>query len=152
MTTQPGSCRDISVSILGDGTQQPQIIAGDKLLNYDALFQVKQLFCHHLTTQAGSNFQITKSIKEAKEDLERQLFSLEESGGTALGPAIVVALGMAASKSGSKVVLCTDGLSNIGLGSLDELYTDQQKEEVAKFYEQVGLFAQSKGISISVIR
>jgi hypothetical protein len=49
-------------------------------------------------------------------------------------------------------VICTDGLSNVGLGSLDELHTDEQKEKASAFYAQVGLYAKNQGITISVIR
>ena len=44
---------------------------------------------------------------------------MEESGQTALGPAVLVSVVIASQKPGSKVVICTDGLANIGLGSLD---------------------------------
>ena len=60
-------------------------------------------------------------------------YSLEESGQTALGPAALASVVIASQKPGSRVreglhliisaslqvVLCTDGLANVGLGSLD---------------------------------
>lgn len=47
--------------------------------------------------------------------------TLEETGPTALGPAIVTSVAMAAEGApGSQVVICTDGLANIGLGAFDE--------------------------------
>jgi len=47
--------------------------------------------------------------------------SLEESVPTALGPAVATAIAMAAEGApGSQVVICTDGLANIGLGAFDE--------------------------------
>lgn len=48
-------------------------------------------------------------------------------------------------------MLCTDGLANIGLGSLENLETDEQKDEVAKWYEDVGNYALSKGVTVNVI-
>lgn len=46
---------------------------------------------------------------------------LEETGPTALGPAVATAVAMAAEgASGSQVVICTDGLANVGLGAFDE--------------------------------
>lgn len=41
-------------------------------------------------------------------------------GKTALGPALLASLGlMEGAKAGSQIIVCTDGLANIGLGSLD---------------------------------
>ena len=48
------------------------------------------------------------------------MWALTESGATALGPALVLALGVARNGGlGSCVTLCTDGLANVGLGALD---------------------------------
>ena len=50
----------------------------------------------------------------------QKLDKVKQSGKTALGPGLLAALGMASKgKPGSMVVICTDGLANIGLGSLD---------------------------------
>lgn len=50
---------------------------------------------------------------------------LEETGPTALGPALLTSVGLAAQGNpGSSVIVCTDGLANIGLGSFDDLKTD----------------------------
>ena len=46
-------------------------------------------------------------------------FSLEEGGATALGPALLFSITMASQRTASKVIICTDGLANVGLGSLD---------------------------------
>lgn len=47
--------------------------------------------------------------------------NLEETGSTALGPAVTTAIAMASEGApGSIVVVCTDGLANIGVGSFDE--------------------------------
>lgn len=44
----------------------------------------------------------------------------EAKGQTALGPALVTALDIAAKGNpGSSVILCTDGLANIGIGQLE---------------------------------
>ncbi len=48
------------------------------------------------------------------------LYKTEAKGQTALGPALLSAIEVASKGSpGSSVVLCTDGLANIGVGSLD---------------------------------
>ena len=60
---------------------------------------------------------------------------LEEGGSTALGPALLSAIEMAtAGKRGSKVVVCTDGLANLGIGSLEELKTDEDHNIARQFY------------------
>jgi hypothetical protein len=46
--------------------------------------------------------------------------ALEETGPTALGPAIVTAIALAGEGApGSTVIVCTDGLANVGLGAFD---------------------------------
>lgn len=65
-----------------------------------------------------------------------------EGGATALGPALVVAVNMAAHHPGSKVILCTDGKANIGLGKLE----DSAEEQAAlEFYSKVAQSALDKG-------
>eukprot|EP00026_Physarum_polycephalum_P004666 Phypoly_transcript_04688.p1 GENE.Phypoly_transcript_04688~~Phypoly_transcript_04688.p1 ORF type:complete len:308 (+),score=50.21 Phypoly_transcript_04688:999-1922(+) len=54
---------------------------------------------------------------------------------------------MAGKKPGSKVIICTDGLANIGLGSLD---TDAKEKSIA-FYEQLATYAKTVGVTVSVI-
>lgn len=50
---------------------------------------------------------------------------IEETGPTALGPAVLTSVALAAEgKPGSTVVICTDGLANIGLGAFDEIKTE----------------------------
>lgn len=56
---------------------------------------------------------------------------MEENGPTALGPAIISSVTLASKgKAGSKVIICTDGLANVGLGSLDGLKTDEEFKNV----------------------
>ena len=48
---------------------------------------------------------------------------------TALGPALLYSVAIAGRQNGSKVIMCTDGMANVGIGSLnssqrdDEFYT-----------------------------
>jgi len=69
---------------------------------------------------------------------------LEEGGRTALGPAIVVAIMMASKVPASKVVMCTDGLANIGLGNLDTESADLHAE-ASQFYSQLADKARDSG-------
>jgi Mg-chelatase subunit ChlD len=52
---------------------------------------------------------------------------------------------------GSSVVLCTDGLANVGLGAFDEVKSEEQLKKVDEFYEILGEFAKNKGITVSII-
>ena len=75
-------------------------------------------------------------------------FSLEEGGATALGPALIVAVNMAASHPGSKVILCTDGKANIGLGRLEgdgDKDDRTTEEEALDFYSKTAEDASEKG-------
>jgi len=87
--------------------------------------------------------------------LSAKLFSLEETGPTALGPALVAAIGMAGETRGSEIVVCTDGLANVGIGALDELKKDASDDgkrlAVKQFYEKVGNYAAEHGVTINVI-
>jgi len=67
--------------------------------------------------------------------------SLITGSTTALGPALVVSIFMASKVPGSKVVLCTDGCANVGVGSLETNYA-----EASEFYERLGQTASSLGL------
>ncbi|XP_041351713.1 uncharacterized protein LOC121370501 [Gigantopelta aegis] len=130
---------DNEVTVIGDGTATPTAIAGDKLANQEALSKVAE------------TVEMPKSIKETRKSLGDKLFNLEEGGGTALGPSLIVAIEIASKHPGSKIIVCTDGLANVGLGRLDEFKSEQQQEEQESFYETVGNLAVGKGICMSVI-
>lgn len=98
------------VGIIGDASQPAIVLAGDKLDN------------HALLVQAGRDCQaMTQGIETSRQRLSERLFDLEECGQTALGPAMIVAINMAAAAPGSQVIVCTDGKANRGLGRLEDL-------------------------------
>ena len=123
------------VTVIGDGKETPVTVAGSKLTNKDELVQI------------GKDLKMPVSVKDTRKQLGDHVFSLEEGGATALGPALLIATTMAAQHAGSKVIVCTDGMANIGMGRLDQ--EDQMQE--GEFYEEVGLEASTKGVTISVI-
>jgi Mg-chelatase subunit ChlD len=49
------------------------------------------------------------------------------------------------------VVVCTDGLANVGLGSFDEIKTEEECKKVDEFYEILGQFAMEKGVTVNII-
>eukprot|EP01022_Parablepharisma_sp_SALTPOND_P019152 TRINITY_DN3238_c0_g1_i1.p1 TRINITY_DN3238_c0_g1~~TRINITY_DN3238_c0_g1_i1.p1 ORF type:complete len:731 (+),score=92.14 TRINITY_DN3238_c0_g1_i1:5000-7192(+) len=131
------------VCIIGDGLMPPKTVAGDKLNNYDVLLKEGMEY--------GDKY-VSKNVKETKKSLINRLAAIEESGQTALGPALLIALGMAIKgKPGSKVILCTDGLANIGLGSVEDLSSEILFNETQGFYSKLGELAKSKGVCISLI-
>ena len=71
----------------------------------------------------------------------------EAKGQTALGPALVSAIEAASKGSpGSTVILCTDGLANIGIGVLEPL-----TEEATKLYDELAELAKSRNISVNIM-
>jgi hypothetical protein len=77
---------------------------------------------------------------------------IEETGPTALGPGILASIGMASEGAkGSQVIICTDGLANVGLGAFDEAQTEQELAKVEEFYERVAVIAKEKGVSVTII-
>jgi len=124
------------VTVWGDGSQEPLIISGDKLSNYDQL--VKE----------GQSYNTVKPIGESIEKLREKLFSLEDGGSTALGPALLVALTISSKFMGSRVIVCTDGRANVGLGNLDE---DADIEVADAFYKRLAQDALAHGSIVSVV-
>lgn len=84
---------------------------------------------------------------ESQNTLLSKISKIEANGQTALGPALIAALEIAEKGSpGSSVILCTDGLANIGVGQL-EPYDETKKE----FYAQLGQKAKNKNITVNII-
>jgi len=97
----------------------------------------------------GGETLVTKALKDNADTLQLTLSTLNTSGCTALGPGLLSALTLAMQgKRGSKIILCTDGLSNVGLGTLESANKLQEAQE---FYQRVGDLAVGKGVSISII-
>lgn len=131
------------VVLIGDGSVPPKTFAGDKLLNYEELLGA---------AQKDSETYMTKSVSATKDDLVRSLEKIEESGQTALGPALVVALGVAIKGTpGSRVIICTDGLANVGLGSVENLSTEEATAAATDFYTKLGALAKERGVIVSIV-
>lgn len=110
------------VTMIGDGTGNPETITGDKLNNFDFLVE---------NAKKKAAVMMSRPVKETSKALQEKVMSIEETGPTALGPAVLTSVALAAQgKPGSTVIICTDGLANIGLGAFDEAKTDEQREKV----------------------
>lgn len=91
------------------GGEKEEIISGSILGNYQQLLET------------GKSYKLPlKSLQETKDNLIEKLYNLKENGGTAIGSALVVSVGMASQKSNTEIIICTDGICNLGVGSLRE--------------------------------
>jgi len=124
------------VCVIGDGSQTEVTLAGDKLNNEARL------------TEESKTLSLPSEVKNSRKCLSEKVYKLEEGGATALGPALVVALSMASHHPGSKVIICTDGKANIGLGKMEN---DQDEESADEFYTNLGEKALQSGVTMSVI-
>eukprot|EP00002_Diphylleia_rotans_P033061 TRINITY_DN69_c0_g1_i12.p1 TRINITY_DN69_c0_g1~~TRINITY_DN69_c0_g1_i12.p1 ORF type:complete len:615 (+),score=159.53 TRINITY_DN69_c0_g1_i12:58-1902(+) len=124
------------VTIVGDGETEAQVISGQRLDDQEDLFKF------------GKEYVLEKKVSETHKKLSKKLFDLQEQGPTALGPAVVAALGLASQKPRSRVIVCTDGLANVGLGAIDNKLESQA---AMAFYEKIGELAKESGVSVSVI-
>jgi actin beta/gamma 1 len=89
--------------------------------------------------------QCSEKIIDVSERLASTVSGLKPSGNTALGPALAVSIGLASGRPGSKIVLCTDGMANNGVGAITN------RNQVVEFYGDMGRRAAEEGTCISVI-
>ena len=126
----------------GDCSKDPVKINGNNLNNFEFI----------QTTAESSQHIITRSIKDSQNNLLKQLFSIEETGQTSLGPAVLFTIKLIPGISpGSRIILCTDGISNMGIGSMEDKKSLEEIEELKVFYKNLGLIAKSKGVIIDLI-
>ena len=52
-------------------------------------------------------------------DIKARVKGLSTGGTTALGPALALCVGMASNSTSGEIILCTDGVSNVGVGNLE---------------------------------
>jgi hypothetical protein len=52
---------------------------------------------------------------------------------------------MAAQVKGSKVIMCTDGMANVGLGALDNINNTADFDDASGFFEEISKFATDNG-------
>ncbi|CAL1526485.1 unnamed protein product [Lymnaea stagnalis] len=122
------------VTIHGDAWSLPIHLEGGQLQDYPELLRLGQ--------QHGQLSPISACCR----NIEERIRLLNADGQTALGPALVVAQGMASDSKGSKIIVCTDGIANIGIGNLENASADSDK-----FYENIISKGKSWGLSMSVL-
>ena len=95
------------MTAIGDSKSETVNIVGDKLYKKDTIIE------------SLTNFKLGDPIAESFESLLNQINKIEAKEQTALGPALIAAIDIVEKGSpGSSVILCTDGLANIGVGQL----------------------------------
>jgi small GTP-binding protein len=124
------------VTIHGDANAKSpaKVVSGSKLDQVTVLEKI------------GSELNIDqlRSVSEAKSDLSGKILQFSAVGGTALGPALVIALAAANNSRRSEIILCTDGASNEGIGKVE----DPASRE---FYRKLGSTAKESGTTLSLI-
>jgi len=125
------------VKILGDDTVDDHTLNCD-LSNYNEILEeAKKLVGRYLIG----------SISETLPKMLRKLEEIDAQGTTALGPALLFSLGLVLGQSGSKIILCTDGQANVGIGEVH--YTDNRNAQ--EVYEAIAELALKEGISICLV-
>jgi len=129
-----------SVTVYGDCSKstQPIVLRGDSLSDLASI------------TRAGESASLTATIKDCRTEVTDTIWKLEEGGPTALGPALAAGIAMAKQVSGSKIVVCTDGLANVGLGSLEST-VQADIDNTESFYSALGDSAKLSGVTVNVI-
>ncbi|XP_077961540.1 circularly permutated Ras protein 1 isoform X2 [Gasterosteus aculeatus] len=127
------------VVIYGDGTGAPLSLRDWALVDYDHIWQ------------QGVAYSIPHCIAETYQQLAQRVKDLREHGATSLGPAALVSVAMASRYPGSKVILCTDGKANIGLGEMEPSPSPASSPTASYFYTRLGLQAVGSGVIISVM-
>ncbi|XP_030018699.1 circularly permutated Ras protein 1-like [Sphaeramia orbicularis] len=128
------------VVIYGDGTSTPLTLRDWALVDYDHIWQ------------QGVAYSIPHCIAETYQQLLQRVKDLREHGATCLGPAALAAVAMASRYPGSKVILCTDGKANIGLGEMTQTASVSLSSPLdSYFYKQLSVQAVQSGVIVSVL-
>lgn len=128
-----------AVEIYGDGMGTP-VTVRDKvtLENFDALFKIGA---------SAYDQTMVNSIEKSENMISSIMKQRNLAGMTALGPGVVASLGLVSRfNPGSTIVICTDGLANIGVGKFEMADTT-----CPEFYHQAADLATKLGVTINVI-
>ncbi|XP_041351897.1 circularly permutated Ras protein 1-like [Gigantopelta aegis] len=127
------------IRIHGDGSETQDSFYGSaaESSDFDRLIQKG--------ISSTEKFQL-RTLAEAYNDLYRTVGDLSTTGCTPLGPALTFCVGFVSKMPGSEVVLCTDGMPNEGIGSLQG-----HGQHGQKFYEKIGQYARSKDVIINLL-
>jgi len=128
---------DVTVYLPGNVSH---VITGDKLDQYDFLINLGNQLANQLQT----------NIENSHPEFTKIILSLSENGATALGPALLTSISIAGTSRGSSVILCTDGIANVGLGSLEN-FVPEDNSPATLFYNRVSTEALQRGVAVSIL-
>nr|XP_046236992.1 circularly permutated Ras protein 1 isoform X2 [Scatophagus argus] len=126
------------VVVYGDGTSTPLTLRDWALVDYDHIWE------------RSAAYSIPHCIAETYNQLIQRVKDLREHGATSLGPAALASVAIASRYPGSKVILCTDGKANIGLGKAEES-PSLFSSGTPYFYQKLSQQAVGSGVIISVM-
>ena len=137
---------EIKVGIVSFGSDIE--VKGDCLSN---IMRIKEKDMNNeskIISLGEENTNLIKSpIKQSYSKILQSLHETEENGATALGPAVLLSLSLLKNaKIGSRIFLCTDGMSNLGVGDIS-----QNRDNAKNYYSKIGEMAKEKGIVINLI-
>ena len=130
---------NIKVGIVSFGSEIE--VKGDCLSNVMILKEKDMSNESKIKSLGEENTNLIKSkLKESSSKILESIRKIEENSSTALGPAILMSLSlMKNAKIGSRIFLCTDGMSNLGVGNISE-----NREKAIEFYIKIGNMAKEK--------
>ena len=137
---------DVKVGIVSFGSEIE--VKGDCLSNIMKIKEKDMNNEEKIKSLGEENTNLIKSpIKLSSTKILESLKATEEKGSTALGPAVLLSLSLLKNaKIGSRIFLCTDGMSNLGVGDIS-----QDRESAKLYYMKIGEIAKQKGIVINLI-
>ena len=137
---------DVKVGIVSFGSEIE--VKGDCLSNIMKIKEKDMNNEEKIKSLGEENTNLIKSpIKLSSAKILESLKATEECGSTALGPAVLLSLSLLKNaKIGSRIFLCTDGMSNLGVGDIS-----QDREAAKLYYTKIGEIANQKGIVINLI-
>lgn len=128
------------IKVIGDGTKE--IIQVDAKFNNDYEFLMKN-------GKTIASTSLERPIKETYASLDKRVSDLRTEGSTALGPGLLTSLALAGEGAlGSQVIVCTDGASNKGLGSVHDSHNN---EACSQFYSKLGAYGKEKGVTVHIV-
>ena len=137
---------EVKVGIVSFGSEIE--VKGDCLSNVMRIKEKDMNNEQKIKSLGEENTNLVKApIKLSSTKILESLHETEENGSTALGPAVLLSLSLLKNaKIGSRIFLCTDGMSNLGVGDIS-----QNREEAKNYYTKIGDMAKQKGIVINLI-
>jgi len=130
-----------AVNVFGDGRNQQTFSNREEMLDIDKMFKMGKDFV--------AKYSIDSTLKSLVR-LQQYAQTITADGMTALGPAVALSLGMASHFPGSKIMVCTDGQANVGLGSVGGK-KDSEKEATRLIYDKLAKTAKENTATVNVL-